>query len=58
LESRVGVFGAKPRITTYKSDGRLMNRVRLGPYETRAKAEAAASGLGAHGFVAQVVTAS
>jgi cell division septation protein DedD len=58
LASRVAAFGVKPHITTYRADGRLMYRVRLGPYETRAKAEAAASGLGAHGFVAQVVTAS
>gem|GEM_PF-2816643 len=33
-----------------------MYRVRVGPHETRAAAEAAASALAAHGFVAQVVT--
>jgi cell division protein FtsN len=34
-----------------------MYRVRVGPHDSRARADAAASALTAHGFVAQVVAA-
>ncbi|HEU4616968.1 MAG TPA: SPOR domain-containing protein [Gammaproteobacteria bacterium] len=57
LASRAGVLGTKPQISTFKADGRLMYRVRLGPYATKERAEAAASSLKAHGFVARVVAA-
>lgn len=57
LADRVSSFGYKPQITDYRAGGRTMYRVRVGPHETRARAEAAASALSAHGFVAQVVTA-
>lgn len=57
LADRVSSFGYTPQITNYRAGGRTMYRVRIGPHETRARAEAAASALSAHGFVAQVVTA-
>ncbi|MBN1237620.1 MAG: SPOR domain-containing protein [Gammaproteobacteria bacterium] len=56
LAERVSGYGYEPRISNFKAGGRTMYRVRIGPHETRAAAEAAASSLSAHGFVAQVVT--
>jgi len=56
LADRVSTFGYSPKISTFRAGGRVMYRVRVGPHETRAAAEAAASALAAHGFVAQVVT--
>jgi cell division septation protein DedD len=56
LAERVAGFGFEPRISDYRAGGRTMYRVRVGPHPTRAAAEAAASSLSAHGFVAQVVT--
>jgi DedD protein len=52
---RVRTFGQDPRIYEFTASGRLMYRVRVGPMETRERAEATASSLSAHGFVAQVV---
>jgi DedD protein len=52
---RVRTFGYDPRIYEFMASGRVMYRVRVGPMETRQKAEATASALSAHGFVAQVV---
>ena len=57
LAQRVATFGYKPDISTHRTSGRLMYRVRVGPQESRARAAAAASALSAHGFVAQVVAA-
>ncbi|HEX5421832.1 MAG TPA: SPOR domain-containing protein [Gammaproteobacteria bacterium] len=56
LAERVAAYGAQAQISKYKADRRVMYRVRVGPYASRDKAEAAASSLGVHGFVAQVVT--
>lgn len=52
---RLGTFGYEPRITSYSASGRPMYRVRIGPMETRERAEVAVSALSAHGFVAQIV---
>jgi cell division protein FtsN len=53
---RVGTFGHDARIYEFAAaGGRTMFRVRLGPLDTRERAEAAASSLAAHGFVAQLV---
>jgi DedD protein len=57
LAQRVASFGYKPDISTHRASGRSMYRVRVGPHETRARADAAASALAAHGLVAQVVAA-
>jgi DedD protein len=57
LAQRVSAYGYKPAVSTFKSSGRVMWRVRIGPKPTRAQAEAEASSLSAHGFVAQVVSA-
>ena len=57
LAQRVATFGYEADISTYRASGRSMYRVRVGPHETRARADAAASALTAHGFVAQVVAA-
>ena len=53
---RLGGYGHDAQIYEFASaGGRTMFRVRLGPHDTRAGAEAAASSLAAHGFVAQLV---
>jgi DedD protein len=57
LAQRVATFGYSPSITNHRASGRTMYRVRVGPHESRARADAAASALSAHGFVAQVVNA-
>ena len=57
LAQKVNVYGYKPTVASYKSSGRAMYRVRLGPYSSRAEADATASALSAHGFAAQVATA-
>src|SRR5690606_1061741 len=57
LVQRVSTFGYKAAVSTTRSNGRTMYRVRVGPQATREEASAVASSLSAHGFVAQVVTA-
>jgi DedD protein len=54
---RVNTYGYKPEVSSVRANGRSMYRVRVGPYATRAQADATASSLAAHGFVAQVVSA-
>lgn len=56
LAKRVATFGTQAEVSTTRSGGRIMYRVRVGPHASRALADAAASSLSAHGFVAQVVT--
>jgi DedD protein len=56
LAMRVTSFGMTPQVSTFTAGGRVMYRVRVGPHETRERAEAAKSSLSAHGFVAQVVS--
>jgi DedD protein len=53
---RVNTYGYKPEVSSVRANGRAMYRVRVGPYATRAQADATASSLAAHGFVAQVVS--
>lgn len=57
LSERISAFGYSAAVTPYRSGGRTLHRVRVGPWESREEAEAVASSLGAHGFVAQVVGA-
>jgi cell division septation protein DedD len=57
LAQKVNVYGYKPEVASYKSNGRAMYRVRLGPYLSRAEADATASALSAHSFAARVVAA-
>jgi len=57
LAQKVNVYGFKPAVASYKSNGRVLYRVRLGPYASRTEADVTASALSAHGFVAQVATA-
>jgi cell division septation protein DedD len=57
LAQKVNVYGYKPAVASYKSNGRALYRVRLGPYSSRAEADATASALSAHGFAAQVAAA-
>jgi DedD protein len=57
LAERVSTFGYRANITSHRTSGRVMYRVRVGPESSRARAQAAASALGAHGFPAQVVAA-
>jgi DedD protein len=57
LVQKVNVYGYKPEVATIRASGRAMYRVRLGPYRSRAEADATVSALSAHGFSAQVVAA-
>lgn len=57
LAQRASTFGYKPEVTTTRSGGRTLYRVRVGPQRTRAEADAAASALKAHGLPASVVAA-
>jgi DedD protein len=57
LAERAGTFGYKAEVSSYRSGGRTLYRVRVGPQPTRAAAEAAASALRAHGVEASVVAA-
>lgn len=57
LAQRVATFGYPADIATHRTNARTLYRVRVGPHESRARADAAASALSAHGFVAQVVAA-
>jgi DedD protein len=55
LASRVDAFGYDAAVSDVKASGKVMHRVRLGPYPTRGEAVAVTSSLSVHGFVAQVV---
>jgi DedD protein len=55
LASRVDAYGYAAAVSDVKASGKVMHRVRLGPYATRGEAEAVTSSLSVHGFVAQVV---
>ena len=58
LAQKVNVYGYKPDVATIRASGRApMYRVRVGPYRSRAEADATASALTAHGFSPQVVAA-
>jgi DedD protein len=57
LAQKANTYGYKPRVASYKSNGRALYRVRLGPYTSRAEADATASALSAHGVTAQVMAA-
>lgn len=55
LASRVDAYGYNAAVSDVKTSGKVMHRVRLGPYATRGEAESVTSSLSVHGFVAQVV---
>ena len=57
LAQRASTFGYKAEVSSYRSSGRTLYRVRVGPQATRAAADAAASALRAHGLDARVVAA-
>jgi DedD protein len=58
VAQRTGTFGYKAAVTTIRSNGRTLYRVRVGPYAARGEADAAASALVAHGVKeARVVAA-
>jgi DedD protein len=57
LADRVRTFGYKPDVSSVRSGGRSMFRVRVGPAASHNEADATASALGAHGFTARVVAA-
>ena len=57
LAQRAGTFGYKAEVSSYRSEGRTLYRVRVGPQATRAAADAAASALKAHGLDARVMSA-
>lgn len=57
LAQKVNVYGYKPEVVSYKPNGRALYRVRLGPYASRAEADATASALSARSLTAQVVAA-
>ena len=53
--ARVDSFGYDAHVSAFPSGSGVVHRVRIGPQSTRERAEAIASSLSAHGFVAQVV---
>ena len=53
--ARVGTFGYDAHVSAFPAGAGVVHRVRIGPQSTRDRAEAIASSLSAHGFVAQVV---
>ncbi|HEX7235995.1 MAG TPA: SPOR domain-containing protein [Gammaproteobacteria bacterium] len=57
LAQRSATFGYKAEVSSYRSSGRTLYRVRVGPQATRGAADAAASALKAHGVEARVVAA-
>jgi cell division protein FtsN len=57
LADRSATFGYKASVTSYKTNGKTMYRVRLGSYAGKTQAEAAASALTVHGITAKVVAA-
>jgi cell division protein FtsN len=54
---RAGTVGYKAETSSFRSGGRTLYRVRVGPQRTRAEADATASALRAHGIDASVVAA-
>jgi DedD protein len=54
LASRIADYGYQAQVSDYRSDDRIMHRVRVSGFATRAEAEAAASSLSAHGFVPRI----
>jgi DedD protein len=58
VAQRAGTFGYKAEVTSLRSNGRTLYRVRVGPSATRAEADATASALRAHGIEARVVAAN
>ena len=57
VAQRSGTFGYKAEVSTLKSGGRTLYRVRVGVGRSRAEAEATVSALKAHGIDASVVAA-
>ena len=57
LAQRAGTFGYKAEVSSVRSGGKTLYRVRVGPQATRAAADAAASALRARGVEARVVAA-
>ena len=55
LAQRVGTFGHKAEVSSYKNGAQTLYRVRVGPQATKAAAEAAASALRVHGVEARVM---
>jgi DedD protein len=55
VADRAGTYGYKAEVSTVRSDGRTLYRVRVGPATTRARADATASALRAHGIDARAV---
>ena len=53
--ARVSTFGFDAHVSAFPAGSGVVHRVRIGPQSTRERAEAVASSLSAHGFVAQVV---
>jgi DedD protein len=53
--ARVDTFGYDAHVSAFPAGSGVVHRVRIGPQSTRERAEAIASSLSVHGFVAQVV---
>jgi cell division protein FtsN len=57
MAQRAGTYGHKAEVSSVRSSGKTLYRVRVGPQATRAAADATASALKAHGVDARVVAA-
>ncbi|MGI9258748.1 MAG: SPOR domain-containing protein, partial [Gammaproteobacteria bacterium] len=53
---RVSALGFDAMVSAFTSGGRTIQRVRIGPQQSRENAEAIASALSAHGFTVQVLS--
>jgi DedD protein len=58
LAQRSATFGYKADVSSYRSGSKTLYRVRVGPPQSRAKADAAASALKAHGIKEASVVAA
>jgi DedD protein len=57
LAQRASTLGYQAEVSSYRGDNRTLYRVRVGPATTRARADATASALKAHGLESRVVAA-
>ncbi len=53
--ARVATHGFEPAVSVFTAGGQSLYRVRVGPYDSRGRADETVSTLAANGFVAQVV---
>ncbi len=58
LAERASTFGYRAAVSSVRTGGKTLYRVRVGAYDAKTQAEATASALAAHGLTAKVVPAN